>query len=73
MRKRFYHRWLIFILCIGLLWTNKIDISRVAASSKGTVTADTLNVRTEPSTSAHRTQLSDGTYVYLRMDETVTI
>ncbi|NLO09294.1 MAG: SH3 domain-containing protein [Clostridiales bacterium] len=73
MIKRFYHRWIIFILCIGILWPSYIHNSKVSASGKGTVTAGTLNVRKEPSTSAQRTQLSDGTFVYLSKDETVTI
>ncbi|MDD4113841.1 MAG: SH3 domain-containing protein, partial [Herbinix sp.] len=73
MRKRFYHRWIIFILCIGILWPNYIHNSKVSASGKGTVIAGTLNVRKDPSTSAQVTQLSDGTFVYLRKDETVTI
>ena len=73
MKKRFYHKWIIFILCIGFILPNQLYNSTVSASRKGTITAATLNVRTEPSTSAQRLQLQDGTYVYLRKDETVTI
>ena len=73
MRNRFYHKGIIIILCIILVLPNLIHSSTVSASGKGTVTADTLNVRTKPSTSAARLQLQDGTYVYLRKDETVAL
>lgn len=73
MSKRSNHRVLIIILCIGLLLPNHMKDIRVSASGKGTVTANTLNVRMEPSTSAQKVQLSDGTFVYLRKDQTVTI
>ena len=66
MSKRFYHRVIVFVLCLGVLLSNIIYTSRVSASGKGTVTAGTLNVRSEPSTTAQKVQLSDGTLVYLR-------
>ena len=73
MRKRLYHKCIIFLLCIGIILSNFTYNSTALASGKGTVTANSLNVRTQPSTSANRLQLDDGTYVFLRKNETVTI
>ena len=73
MSKRFYHKVFVFILCIGILLPNHMTNLKVSASGKGTVTANTLNVRTGPSVTANKAQLSDGTFVYLRKGETVTI
>lgn len=73
MKKHLYHKWLVIILCIALLIHNPVYYKATAEAKEGTVTASTLNVRSEPSLTAPKVQLQDGTYVYLRMNETVTI
>lgn len=74
MKKRYINQLLIFLLIIGIIAPNIYIYkpSSVYAAQTGTVTANTLNVRSEPSTTAAKVQLN-GTYVYLKQGETVNI
>lgn len=74
MKERLRHRWLIFLLCIAFILQNINYMNTVHsfAAQTGTVTANTLNVRMEPSTTSDKVMLGD-TYVYLKKGETVTI
>jgi len=73
MNKQFYHKLIVFVLCLAVLIPSTLTGLTAAAAKEGTVTASTLNVRSQPSLTASKVQLSDGTYVYLRKDETVSI
>lgn len=74
MKKSFYNKWLIILLIISIVIPHGIyGIShQVLAAQTGTVTATTLNVRTEPSMTASKVQMN-GTNVYLNQGESVTI
>ncbi|MBH1939292.1 SH3 domain-containing protein [Mobilitalea sibirica] len=74
MKKRFYNRWLIILICIGLIFSHGIDRASdyAMAAQTGTVTASTLNVRTQPSTTADKLLL-DQTHVFLREGEKVDV
>ena len=74
MKKRYYNKWLIFILCLGLLVPQgfRISSTQVKAAQTGTVTARSLNVRTKPSTSSNMVQV-DNANVYLVQGEQVEI
>lgn len=75
MKKQYYHRWFIFLICIALILPNMLFVNThyAKAAPKGTVKADSLNVRSGPSTTSEKTKLEDGTFVYLRKGENVTI
>ena len=74
MRRRYQKKWFIFLLCIALVLPYMLQINtlQVNASQTGTVDADTLNVRKEPSLTADKVVL-DGTNVYLTDGEKVVI
>ncbi len=75
MKERCHNKLLIFLLILSIIIPNGINIhiNQVLAAQTGTVTATTLNVRTEPSTTSSKVTLEDGTYVYLNKGETVNI
>lgn len=74
MKIRYRHKLLIILLMISIAMPNSLYgfTIRVQAAQTGTVTADTLNVRSEPSTTSAKVQL-DGADVYLVKGDTVTI
>ncbi len=74
MKKRYYNKWLIFLLILAIVLPQGFgrNTHQVLAAQTGTVTATTLNVRTEPSTTASKLQLN-GTNVFLKKGETVDI
>ena len=68
MKRRFFHKCIVILLCIGLLVPNQVASTIVAATRKGTVTASTLNVRAKPSTSAKRYSLmTELMFIYVEM------
>lgn len=74
MNRRYYNKWLIILLLVAII-IPQLLISRphqVYAARKGTVTASSLNVRSQPSISSAKVQL-DGVDVFLKKDETVDI
>lgn len=74
MRRKFYKRWLIYLLCFGMLLPNGFHykVNYVSAAQTGTVKATTLNVRSQPSITAEKVQLN-GMNVFLRNGEKVEI
>lgn len=74
MNRRYYRKWLIILLIVAII-IPQLLISRpyqVYAAQKGTVTASSLNVRSEPSITSAKVQLN-GVDVFLKKDETVEI
>ena len=63
---------LLLILCIIIPLGIPVRPIKVSASQTGTVTANSLNVRTKPSTSSSKLNLN-GSDVYLVKGETVTV
>ncbi|MHB8129331.1 MAG: SH3 domain-containing protein [Mobilitalea sp.] len=74
MNKRYFNRWLIFLLILAIIIPQSFlgNTNNVSAAQTGTVTASTLNVRSEPSSTANKVQLN-GTNVFLNLGETVNI
>lgn len=74
MNKRYFNRWLIFLLILAIIIPQSFlgNTNNVSAAQTGTVTASTLNVRSEPSSTANKVQIN-GTNVFLNMGETVNI
>ncbi len=74
MKERFRNKWLIFLVCMAFMLQslNYKETVHIIAAQTGTVTANTLNVRTQPSTTSDKVMLGD-TYVYLKKGESVTI
>jgi beta-N-acetylglucosaminidase/uncharacterized protein YraI len=74
MNKRYFNRWLIFVLTVAIVIQSSFwgNTHPALASQTGTVTATTLNVRAKPSLTADKVQLN-GTYVYLNKGENVNI
>ncbi len=74
MKRRYFNRCLIILLIVALVIPSGYygKVQRASAAQTATVTAKTLNVRTEPSTTSDKVQLN-GTNVYLVKDDTVNI
>jgi beta-N-acetylglucosaminidase/outer membrane biosynthesis protein TonB len=74
MNRRYNNKLLLLLLiiAIGIPHSFSAKPVTVMAARTGTVTANSLNVRKEPSTTADKVQLN-GTNVYLVKDETVNI
>lgn len=74
LKKTYLNKLLIFILILCFIIPRGLsgNFMKVQASQKGTVTANSLNVRSKPSTSASKVQLT-GMDVYLTKGETVSI
>ena len=74
MKRRYFNRWLIILLIVALVISSGYygNVQQASAAQTATVTAKTLNVRMEPSTTSDKVQLN-GTNVYLVKDDTVNI
>ena len=74
MKKWYSSKLLIFLLLLGIIIPHEFygNTIEALAAQTGTVTASTLNVRSEPSTTASKVQVDD-TNVFLNKGETVNI
>lgn len=74
MNRRYYNKWLVTLLIIAIIIPQVLTgrPHQVYAAQKGTVTASSLNVRSQPSVTSPKVQL-DGVDVYLKRNETVEI
>ncbi|HCR39556.1 MAG TPA: hypothetical protein DIW41_01515, partial [Lachnospiraceae bacterium] len=72
LKKTYLNKMLIFLLLLCLILPRGLPEIKVKASQTGTITANSLNVRSKPSTASDKVQLS-GADVYLTKGETVTI
>lgn len=74
MNKRYCNKWLILLLICAIIIPRGFyrEPQHVRAAQTGTVTATSLNVRSEPSVTAAKVQL-DGVDVFLKQGETVEI